>query len=198
MIFEIQKISSELIQEARDYFPKRYCEDLKAGSLVARFLISKKAEEEFGIKDFLPAHTEVKKLKSLQKRKNGEIFFSISHKKNYVAVAISRKEIGIDLEILQERDKSLFNYFTEKEWSNLEGKNWQNFYILWTAKEALIKKLQLKLDNLRDINLIKKEGDKLTLQFARKNFLVESFRKGGLLRTEKNNFQEESLIYSLA
>ena len=334
MNFEIRETTSELIREAKSYFSASYSEELKTESLVARFLVSKKVLEVFGVRDFLPdkkhlgsiCKTEptarsqevaptkktnsigqpqgiaptfsstsstplsfprrresevvgifenhlqeqpkqiilsdqkqinktqesalrkeslryaetpyrdvstpvemtgecfvplktIKTIKSVASNyptPNPQLHFSISHKKNHVAIIVSEKPIGIDLEILKKRNKSLFTYFTEKEWKNLEGKNWKNFYFLWTAKEALIKKLKLKLDSVKDINLIKKEKNELTLEINKKN----SHRKIKKCYASNTNsspiphpsspisrgadiflvktFQKENLIYSLA
>ena len=67
------------------------------------------------------------------------ILFSISHSGTYVAVAISEKPIGIDLQIHNQTDFTIFYpYFTPEE-RLYADKSVDNFYTLWTSIEAVAK-----------------------------------------------------------
>ncbi len=66
-------------------------------------------------------------------------FWSISHSEHYVAFSISDTPTGIDIVEMIERDGSLLSTHTDAEYYILWGKNWQNFYLLWSAKESIIK-----------------------------------------------------------
>jgi phosphopantetheinyl transferase len=46
----------------------------------------------------------------------------------------------VDIEVIRPRDDSLFSSFSEKEWNVIGEKNWESFYLLWSAKEVLVKK----------------------------------------------------------
>jgi len=182
MFFQIQKTTPQILQTAQNYFPRSYWQNLSKESLLARFLIAQKVIEQFKIKNFYPQFKSNGAVKfDLQKK----IYFSLSHKNDFVAIAVSRQEIGIDLEILKNRHKSLWNNFKTKEWEILKQKDWLNFYFLWTAKEALIKKLQLNLNALKQIFLQNKNKNILNLQFEKKIFPVKIFQK-------------ENLIYAIA
>lgn len=87
---------------------------------------------------------------------NKEVHFNISHSKDLVAVAVSRQNIGVDLEKIRDVNVKLIErYFTEKEkqYISINKINWQTrFFEVWTKKEALLKMsglgLRVKLDEL--------------------------------------------------
>ena len=132
----------ELLSEAENYFSVSFCNDLQlqkpwtyTESLVARYLIEKNKNLQ-GAKD--PCYS----------------FSSISHKKNLVFIATSDNKIWVDIEIYKQRWIDLLDTFSDGEYSILWWKNWDNFYILWTAKESCIKFLNLKLEDMKWISLI--------------------------------------------
>jgi phosphopantetheinyl transferase len=45
------------------------------------------------------------------------IFWSLSHKENIIYIAISDKNIGVDIEILKQRDISVLDLFSDREYS---------------------------------------------------------------------------------
>ncbi|MDQ7023045.1 MAG: 4'-phosphopantetheinyl transferase superfamily protein [Candidatus Gracilibacteria bacterium] len=179
MYLEIKKINSEIIKISQNYFGDIFCKNLKKEkpgtyneSLVARFLIEQ----------------------------NKNKYSSISHKKNLVFIGTNNSKIGVDIEIFKKRDENLLEKFSEEEHRNLGGKKllqgakdpygktWKNFYILWTAKESIIKYENLVLDNIEEIILINSENinleinniifnKKLLLKFGDKNFEVYSGNK---------------------
>ena len=81
------------------------------------------------------------------------LFFSLSHSKNYIACSISISEIGLDIEEVEEKkykiEKKLFTEFEEKS----KEKDLDYVYKLWTIKEAYTKLIGTGLiTNLKDIN----------------------------------------------
>ncbi len=98
--------------------------------------------------------------------------WSLSHAGNFVAVAWSQSEVGIDIEVPVPRSDLLWAQWTEAEWQILRTKNWFNFYVLWTAKEALVKKLSCTLDGLPDMCLTGREGLTLYLRFRGEQYTV--------------------------
>jgi len=138
-------------EKAKSYFPQDYLDSLKhkqKESIIARYFISKLVEKYFWIKNFLP-----------QIDKNGvpvfenDIYWSISHKKELVFIWISKQKIGLDIETIKARDESLLDIFFNDEYKILWWKTWENFYILWTNKEAIIKKNLWKLDDMKNLKL---------------------------------------------
>jgi hypothetical protein len=134
MHLKIQKLNNQIYNKALDFFSEVFIDKLKSKStfkesLVARYLIEK----------------------------NKNKFSCISHKKDLVFVWTSDKKIWVDIEVYRERDLNLLDKFSEDEYEILWWKNWESFYILWTAKESILKLENLKLDNIWKIKLIKKE-----------------------------------------
>ena len=75
-----------------------------------------------------------------------KVHFSLSHSKNILAVAVSRGDVGVDIELFDSRCNSNMaeRVMNEDEYAVYEGlseSEKQNHFIkLWTAKEALFKK----------------------------------------------------------
>lgn len=105
---------------------------------------------------------------------NDGICWSITHKFPWVAAAVSREPVGIDLEVRCKRDPALFSLFTEKEWNLLGKRDWLPFYLLWTAKEAAIKRERATIDALCNIRLVAWRGSDLLLQYHGKDISVRS------------------------
>jgi len=72
------------------------------------------------------------------------LYFSISHSKDMVFVAISDKKIGIDIEFIDEKiNLNIKKYFSKEDIETLENsKNYLNtFFDIWTLKESYLKYL---------------------------------------------------------
>lgn len=82
------------------------------------------------------------------------IHWSISHKKECIFIWCSDRNIWIDLEIYKERSIDFLNSFKKNEYNILWWKNWDFFYILWTAKESVIKYNLWNLDDMKNISVI--------------------------------------------
>lgn len=71
-------------------------------------------------------------------------YFSLSHCKNAVCCVLSREEVGVDIEEIGEYKESLAEYVcNENELEILHSSDNQSddFYKLWTCKEAVFKML---------------------------------------------------------
>lgn len=66
-------------------------------------------------------------------------FFSASYTDEYLLLSIADQKIGVDLEQIRARsDILLANY--QQELEKVFGKvDWSGFYLLWTAREAILK-----------------------------------------------------------
>ncbi len=88
--------------------------------------------------------------------KNKSVHFNISHSESLVAVAVSDRDVGVDLEKIREVNPKLTDrYFTEneKKYINVKSPDWQTrFFEVWTKKEAILKMsglgLRVKLNEL--------------------------------------------------
>lgn len=82
-------------------------------------------------------------------------YFNISHSKTAVCCVLSRKEIGIDIEEVGEYKESLAAYIcNDKELESLHDSENKadDFYKLWTRKEAVFKMIGSGITNdIKDI-----------------------------------------------
>lgn len=73
--------------------------------------------------------------------KDSNIYFNISHDKNTTILAISDKEIGVDIEYYTYKEsvmKKYYNEFEQKEIINSNNKEYE-FTRIWVMKEAFVK-----------------------------------------------------------
>lgn len=115
---------------------------------------------EFAVKD---AYN--KNLEEIQFSKNSngkwfcpEFYFSLSHSTSAVAVAISSKPVGVDIEMDREIKTSLKNKILSnnemEEFENLADSNKNEWLIKkWTQKESAYKKEEIQDRNLKNANL---------------------------------------------
>ena len=109
-------------------------------------------------------------------------FFSASYSDRWLFLAFSEEKIWVDIEQVKPRISSLLDK-RSKELKLLWEENWDNFYRLWTAKEALLKATDTEnLDQIWNIQLVKE-----------KNTSEQSFQVhfGKILFLELNNQQYE-------
>jgi phosphopantetheinyl transferase len=85
---------------------------------------------------------------------NGEFYWSISHTRGLAAAVIAKTPVGIDVERIRERRGDLFDEVgVEEEWKLLGGKTWSAFFMLWTAKESVVKANSLGIGQLDECRL---------------------------------------------
>ncbi|MBW2487047.1 MAG: 4'-phosphopantetheinyl transferase superfamily protein [Deltaproteobacteria bacterium] len=83
------------------------------------------------------------------------IYWSITHKAEYVGGVIAPYPIGIDIEKICSRTEALFQKTaTETEWS-LADKTFETFFRYWTAKEAVLKAAGIGLKALSKCRIIR-------------------------------------------
>jgi len=117
-----------------------------------------------------------------------EICFNISHSKGLVCFARSEKEIGIDVEKIREVDEKIIDRISSKD-EKAYIKNEQNFFEVWTAKEAFIKMIGSAISlNLKEIPSLPLnsfhthgEGKYLTKTYKFKDYIISI-----CLRTDKD------------
>jgi phosphopantetheinyl transferase len=103
---------------------------LAAAYLIERYVTEDSDEIQRGEhgKPFLPENVSMK--------------FNLSHGGNYAVLAVSDKEIGVDIESLSRKaniDKIAKRVFTEAEQAYIKGQDTLRFFQIWTAKEAVMK-----------------------------------------------------------
>ena len=77
-------------------------------------------------------------------------YFNISHSGKYIVMAVSSKEIGVDVEENVEKNMSaLIRIFNEVEAKMI--KEHADFYYLWCAKESLIKCMGSSVSHVKEV-----------------------------------------------
>ena len=149
---EYHKKSQEVLDMIQDKYPFLLSAEFSDESIEVRYHLFEHLLREYNYMGWL------------EKDQNGRpvpinigwwvnLHWSISHSENYVAFIISEQPTGIDIAEYEERDSSLLASHPMSDYDILGGKNWNNFYILWTAKESVIKLIWWKLDTMNEIHL---------------------------------------------
>ncbi len=71
-----------------------------------------------------------------------DVCFSVSRSGETALCALAGHEIGADIELVRPRSAGLPRYClgeTEYAWFHARGSRWEDFYTLWTMKEARVK-----------------------------------------------------------
>lgn len=77
-------------------------------------------------------------------------YFNISHSGKYIVMAVSNKEVGVDIEENVEKNmSSLIRIFNEAEAKMI--KEHADFYYLWCSKESLIKCIGSSISHVKEI-----------------------------------------------
>lgn len=111
-------------------------------------------------------------------------YWSVSHKPEYVAAAISSVPVGIDIELNVLRSHELLETFSVPDW--------QTFYRHWVCKEALIKLLQLTINDLSHIQIEDEEENSVLVSYQQNHYtcLVEQNETITLAVVEQNTQNE--------
>ena len=105
-------------------------------------------------------------------------YWSVTHKRLYVGGVVAPRRIGMDIEEIKPRSKSMFKKVAVDEEWGLSGAAdpFHPFYRFWTAKEAVIKTLGSGLKDLLKIRVTQiPDEHHLILGFSNKPYLVEHY-----------------------
>ncbi len=108
---------------------------------------------------------------------SNSIYWSVTHKHDFVAGVVSKKAVGIDIECIKEISNTLFRKIVNHE-EELLFKNSDRqiaFFRTFTAKEAVLKLTGEGIKGLpiaRIKNVIDKKN--LIVQYINKNYIVEN------------------------
>ena len=118
-------------------------------------------------------------------------FWSISHKTEYVGGVVAPTPIGIDIEKIYSRAKSLFRKVaSESEWS-LADTSLTTFFRYWTSKEAVLKTAGIGLKDLSKCRVIRIRDDHhLDIEYEDKKWQVaHTYFEDHIASIVKNDFQ---------
>lgn len=67
-------------------------------------------------------------------------YWSISHKPAWAGGVVNDRPVGIDVEsVAPRREEMSAEAAGDAEWALFDARSWENFFRIWTAKEAVIK-----------------------------------------------------------
>ena len=99
--------------------------------------------------------------------------FNVSHSGQYIVMAVSNKDIGVDIEENKEKDMSmLIRIFNEAEAKMI--KEHADFYYLWCAKESLIKCIGSSVSKIKEVPALPFNGVK---SFKGQEYYCQTFIK---------------------
>lgn len=108
------------------------------------------------------------------------LFLSVSHSNGWIAVYVSEKPVGIDIETENPRMTEGASYFVNE--NEQEFKSDLNLLsIIWGAKEAFYKWKEGKIQDLKnDVTICSIDKKNVIIQFEDKSFQFEYVRKDGI------------------
>jgi phosphopantetheinyl transferase len=118
----LEKFSDERKYKSEEKFLEHLC-----GIFLTKFV----AQKFYNIKN-----TDIKIENGKPYFPNTEIFFSISHSKNIIAVGFDKNNLGIDVEYMENRN---FKRVLERYNQSFDNPTPKDFYNFWTIHEATIK-----------------------------------------------------------
>lgn len=105
--------------------------------------------------------------------KDNQVYFSISHDLDIVVIALSDKEIGVDIEALTYHESVCYKYFLdgEQEIVNNSSNKEYDFTKIWVMKESYVKMLGIGIEyGLKNVDTL--SLDKMFDIKRYKNFLI--------------------------
>ena len=130
---------------------------------LSRFLLDYVLKNVYHIEKY-----EIETVNNKPKLKNNSLCFNISHSKEIVLIGFSTSEIGVDVELIKEKNLEKFSKYFNKDFPNLIS-----FFDFWTKYEAEIK-LQNKVKCFK--SLILEDNYYLTLASIKEIKKVEFYQ----------------------
>ena len=84
------------------------------------------------------------------------IHFSVSHSGDYWVCAVSRREVGLDIQFrgAEYRREIAKRFFHPEEYEYLESNDYRDFFTIWTAKESYVKFNGRGIGGLSDFSVV--------------------------------------------
>ncbi len=180
MQFFLKRISKNSVEKENQTFSSSFLQ-----TLTPPYLPQKKIKNLILKEHFHLSESDLQTANQHHQRKSD--FFSASYSGDWLLLGISKEKIGLDLEIIKPRDESLLKTHKAELETHFWIADWNHFYLLRTAKEAVLKASGSEnLDAIHKISLnsaeikIQKIWDKtfsreLIFSFQKKTWKVRSF-----------------------
>jgi 4'-phosphopantetheinyl transferase len=124
------------------------------------------------------------------------VYWSITHKTEYVGAVIAPNPVGIDIEKICSRTQALFKKTaTEAEWS-LADKTFKTFFRYWTAKEAVLKAAGIGLRALSKCRVIRVPDERhLDIEYDANTYRMQHYyHNDHIASIVKNDFEIDWMI----
>ena len=123
-------------------------------------------------------------------------YVSTSYTWDHIFLAIANEKIGIDIETIRERTPEMLDFFSE-EYDLIWWKTRENFFLLWTAEECIIKTSNACFfeegKNIKIKSLEKKEQEIWGISFSYESIMMLNERDYKVY-----TWKVENLIYSIS
>ena len=145
MYLSIVISNDTLYEEAKWFFLQQWRSDLMVkdqNSLIWAYLVTKYLRE-----NWKPNYMFIDGVYTYE-----EMFFSTSHSDEFLMIAVDNKKVAVDIEMIHHRDVSLLRNIKipKSPYSKRE-----NFYIQRSAKECLVKFLNLTSNDMKEMKIVK-------------------------------------------
>ena len=124
-------------------------------------------------------------------------YWSLTHKSKYVAAVLSRDIVGIDIEEIKPRSKSIFSLVaSDEEWDRAQDRSLDTFFRYWTAKEATLKATGVGIGGLKACRVVSiPDEHHVVLDYRDHTFLVEQlYHKDHIVSVLKQGNEIEWII----
>ena len=124
-------------------------------------------------------------------------YWSLTHKSKYVAAVLSRDIVGIDIEEIKPRSKSIFSLIaSDEEWDRAQDRSLDTFFRFWTAKEATLKATGVGIGGLKACRVVSiPDEHHVVLDYRDHTFLVEQlYHKDHIVSVLKQGNEIEWII----
>ena len=145
MYLSIVICNDTLYEEAKWFFLQQWRSDLMVkdqNSLIWAYLVTKYLRE-----NWKPNYMFIDGVYTYE-----EMFFSTSPSDEFLMIAVDNKKVAVDIEMIHHRDVSLLRNIKipKSPYSKRE-----NFYIQRSAKECLVKFLNLTSNDMKEMKIVK-------------------------------------------
>lgn len=157
-------------EEVGDFKPRDRVKFLSRHARLALKLSAQKSKMQLG---------ELKQAENGAPLPFNDIYWSITHKTQYVGGVVAPTPIGIDIERIRECSRGLFAKTAgDREWAlaDAEINSLITFFRYWTSKEALVKTSGSGLKDLLKCQVTRIIDDRhLKIRYSDREWLIENF-----------------------
>jgi 4'-phosphopantetheinyl transferase len=124
-------------------------------------------------------------------------YWSLTHKSKYVAAVVGKDKIGIDIEEIKPRSKSIFSLVaSDEEWDRAQDRSLDTFFRYWTAKEAVLKAIGIGIGGLKTCRVVSVPDEHhIILHYEDHTFRVEQlYHKNHIVSVLKEDNEIEWII----